>query len=82
MNLEQQTAILDKTYRMLTEFVGKPPRGIVAPWWEQSKEGAELLLRYVFCLCLGGVIVLVLLSLALLLWLVACCLLLVTCMYG
>ena len=45
MNLEQQTAILDKTYKMLTDFVGKPPRGIVAPWWEQSKEAAELLLK-------------------------------------
>ncbi|KAI9801714.1 MAG: hypothetical protein M1833_002396 [Piccolia ochrophora] len=46
MNLEQQTAILDKTYRMLTDFCGKPPRGSVAPWWETSKEGAELLLKY------------------------------------
>ena len=45
MNLEQQTAILDYTYKMLTKFVGKPPRGIVAPWWEQSKEAAELLLK-------------------------------------
>ena len=23
---------LDKTYRMLTDFCGKPPRGNVAPW--------------------------------------------------
>ena len=34
MNLEQQHAILDKTYKDLTEFCGKPPRGNVAPWWE------------------------------------------------
>jgi peptidoglycan/xylan/chitin deacetylase (PgdA/CDA1 family) len=33
MTLEQQTDILDYTYRMLTEFChGKPPRGSVAPW--------------------------------------------------
>lgn len=46
MTLEQQRDVLDKTYRMLTEFVGKPPRGSVAPWWEQSREGAELLMEY------------------------------------
>lgn len=32
MSLEQQRDVLDKTYKMLTEFVGKPPRGSVAPW--------------------------------------------------
>ena len=32
MTLEQQRDVLDKTYRMLTEFAGKPPRGSVAPW--------------------------------------------------
>jgi len=32
MSLEQQRDVLDKTYRMLTEFAGKPPRGSVAPW--------------------------------------------------
>jgi len=46
MTLEQQRDVLDKTYRMLTEFCGKPPRGSVAPWWETSQEGAELLLSY------------------------------------
>ena len=47
MTLEQQHAILDKTYKQLTEFCGgRPPRGSVAPWWETSKEGAELLLKY------------------------------------
>ena len=46
MTLEQQHAILDKTYKQLTEFCGKPPRGSVAPWWEASKEGAELMLKY------------------------------------
>ncbi|KAI9668409.1 MAG: hypothetical protein M1831_001163 [Alyxoria varia] len=46
MNLEQQTAIMDKTYKLLQDFCGKPPRGIVAPWWESSKEGSELLLKY------------------------------------
>ncbi|KAF7342344.1 Polysaccharide deacetylase family protein [Mycena venus] len=46
MTLEQQRAVLDKTYRMFTEFCGKPPRGSVAPWWETSREGSELLLSY------------------------------------
>lgn len=46
MTLEQQRDVLDKTYKLLTDFCGKPPRGSVAPWWETSKEGAELLLSY------------------------------------
>lgn len=46
MTLEQQHAILDKTYKQLTDFCGKPPRGSVAPWWEASQEGAELMLKY------------------------------------
>lgn len=46
MTLEQQHAILDKTYNQLKEFCGKPPRGVVAPWWESSKEGAELMMKY------------------------------------
>ena len=46
MTIEQQHAILDKTYKQLTEFCGKPPRGNVAPWWEASEEGAELMLKY------------------------------------
>ena len=32
MTIEQQRHVLDKTYRMLTDFTGKPPRGSVAPW--------------------------------------------------
>ncbi|TIA14643.1 glycoside hydrolase/deacetylase [Aureobasidium pullulans] len=46
MTFEQQKDVLDKTFKMLTEFCGKPPRGSVAPWWETSKEGTELLLSY------------------------------------
>ena len=47
MSFEQQRDVLDKTYKMLTEFCsGKPPRGSVAPWWETSKEGCDLLLSY------------------------------------
>jgi peptidoglycan/xylan/chitin deacetylase (PgdA/CDA1 family) len=33
MTIEQQRDVLDKTYRMLTKFAGKPPRGSVAPWY-------------------------------------------------
>jgi peptidoglycan/xylan/chitin deacetylase (PgdA/CDA1 family) len=46
MSEEQQRDILDKTYNMLTEFCGKPPRGVVAPWWEASAEMVEQLLAY------------------------------------
>lgn len=46
MTLEQQRDVLDKTYRLLTDFCGKPPKGSVAPWWETSKEGTELMLSY------------------------------------
>jgi peptidoglycan/xylan/chitin deacetylase (PgdA/CDA1 family) len=46
MTFEQQRDVLDKTYKQLTEFCGKPPRGSVAPWWETSQEGCDLLLSY------------------------------------
>ncbi|EXJ93143.1 hypothetical protein A1O3_01700 [Capronia epimyces CBS 606.96] len=46
MTIEQQRDVLDHTYRIFTKFLGKPPRGSTAPWWEQSKEGAQLLLDY------------------------------------
>jgi peptidoglycan/xylan/chitin deacetylase (PgdA/CDA1 family) len=46
MTFEQQKDVLDKTFKMLTEFCGKPPRGSVAPWWETSEEGTALLLSY------------------------------------
>lgn len=46
MSEEQQRDILDKTYKMLTDFCGKPPRGVVAPWWEASAEMVEQLLAY------------------------------------
>ena len=45
MCLEQQKDILDHTYSLLTKFNnGIPPKGSVAPWWETSKEGTDLLL--------------------------------------
>ncbi|EMD40264.1 hypothetical protein CERSUDRAFT_110870 [Gelatoporia subvermispora B] len=45
MTLEQQKDILDHTYRLLTEFNnGVSPKGSVAPWWETSREGTDLLL--------------------------------------
>ena len=46
MTFEQQKDILDHTYNLLTVFNnGVPPKGSVAPWWETSKEGTELLLN-------------------------------------
>ncbi|TLD15052.1 Peptidoglycan deacetylase [Venturia nashicola] len=39
MSDEQQKDVLDKSFRLLTEFCGKPPRGI-------SNSGMELLLSY------------------------------------
>ncbi|KAL7419002.1 hypothetical protein Q5752_006687 [Cryptotrichosporon argae] len=44
MTVEQQRTILNHTMKQLTEFCGKPPVGSVAPWWEVSKEGCEMLL--------------------------------------
>lgn len=45
MTFEQQKDILDYTYDLLTKFNnGVPPKGSVAPWWETSKEGTQLLL--------------------------------------
>lgn len=46
MTFEQQRDILDHTYKLLTDFCGKSPRGTVAPWWEVSREMVELLLSY------------------------------------
>ncbi|KAH6963031.1 hypothetical protein DER45DRAFT_625131 [Fusarium avenaceum] len=46
MTFEQQRDVLEKTHKMLTDFCGKPPRGSVAPWWETSKEGVDLMLSY------------------------------------
>ncbi|KAJ5257235.1 hypothetical protein N7478_013339 [Penicillium angulare] len=46
MSEEQQRDILDKTYKLLTDFCGKPPRGVVAPWWEASAEMVDQLLAY------------------------------------
>jgi len=43
MTLQQQKDVLDKTFPMLTEFAGKPPRGSVAPWWETSKEECSII---------------------------------------
>lgn len=43
---EQQRDILDYTYKLLTDFNhGVPPKGNVAPWWQTSKEGVNLLLE-------------------------------------
>lgn len=46
LSAQQQRDILDHTYRQLTAFCGRPPRGIVAPWWETSRDMCELLLAY------------------------------------
>lgn len=45
MTVQQQKDILDYTFELLTKFNnGIPPKGSVAPWWETSSEGTELLL--------------------------------------
>lgn len=46
MSIEQQRDVLDHSYRLINKLCGKPPRGSTAPWWEQSKQGAQLLLEY------------------------------------
>ncbi|KAK0190931.1 carbohydrate esterase family 4 protein [Armillaria mellea] len=45
MTVKQQKEVLDHTYKLLTDFCGKPPVGSVAPWWETSKDGVKLLLE-------------------------------------
>jgi hypothetical protein len=45
MSVEQQRDILEHTFAQITEFAGKQPIGSVAPWWEVSKEGTEMLLE-------------------------------------
>ncbi|EIW75119.1 carbohydrate esterase family 4 protein [Coniophora puteana RWD-64-598 SS2] len=46
MTLEQQKDILDRTFKLLTDFNhGVPPKGSVAPWWETSQDGTALLLE-------------------------------------
>jgi peptidoglycan/xylan/chitin deacetylase (PgdA/CDA1 family) len=41
MTIDQQRDVLDKTYRMLSEFAGKPPRGSVAPWYADRDHSAR-----------------------------------------
>ncbi|RMZ31209.1 hypothetical protein D0859_04690 [Hortaea werneckii] len=45
MTIEQQRDVLTKTIELLTKFCGKSLRGSVAPWWETSQEGVDLLLN-------------------------------------
>jgi len=46
LTLSQQQDILDHTVKLLTDFCGGvSPKGSVAPWWETSKEGSEILLE-------------------------------------
>lgn len=44
MTPSQQREILDHTYDQIVKLTGKPPVGGVAPWWEASAEGIQLLL--------------------------------------
>ncbi|CEQ39083.1 SPOSA6832_00569 [Sporobolomyces salmonicolor] len=45
MTLQQQKDVLEHTFKQLTDFCGTPPKGNVAPWWETSKEGTQILLE-------------------------------------
>jgi len=46
LNVQQQEDILKHTFSLLTEFNhGIKPKGSVAPWWEVSAEGTNLLLE-------------------------------------
>ncbi|PHH88154.1 hypothetical protein CDD83_7891 [Cordyceps sp. RAO-2017] len=47
MTASQQRDVMDKSWRLLADFCGgRPPRGIVTPWWETSGDWARLLLAY------------------------------------
>lgn len=45
MTREQEQAVLDKSFDLITQLAGKPPTGYVAPWWEFSPVTNELLLE-------------------------------------
>lgn len=44
MTRDQEAAVLDKTYDLVVELCGIPPRGYSAPWWELSPNTIDLLL--------------------------------------
>ena len=45
MTREQETAILDKSIKLVEDLTGRRPTGYVAPWWEFSNVTNELLLE-------------------------------------
>lgn len=45
MTAEQEQAVLDKSFELISELYGKAPTGYVAPWWEFSNVTNELLLK-------------------------------------
>lgn len=45
MTREQEQAVLDKSFALISELAGKAPTGYVAPWWEFSPVTNELLLE-------------------------------------
>lgn len=45
MTREQEQAVLDKSFTLISELAGKAPTGYVAPWWEFSPVTNELLLE-------------------------------------
>ncbi|UNU73845.1 polysaccharide deacetylase [Moraxella nasovis] len=44
MTREQEEAVLNKSFDLITKLAGKAPTGYVAPWWEFSNVTNELLL--------------------------------------
>ena len=48
MTGQQEEDVLKRQIEVLTDLVGRPPRGYVAPWWELSPHTAELLLEHGF----------------------------------
>ena len=45
MTKEQEQAILNKTFDLVVDLCGKPPKGYSAPWWELSPNTIDLLLE-------------------------------------
>lgn len=45
MTIEQQRDVLEKTYKLITQFAGKPPRGSVAPWYSVLPNQAQGLIN-------------------------------------
>jgi peptidoglycan/xylan/chitin deacetylase (PgdA/CDA1 family) len=48
LSVEQERDVLMRSVELITKLTGSAPKGYVAPWWETSERGAELLQEFGF----------------------------------